>query len=73
MRPPVPIIREGGIEIDGDAITVRARLAGVRHGPAIVGAGDRVCGAFDFFGQRVDLRRHGAQMLIDAVHRRDAD
>src|SRR5450830_1467362 len=27
MRAPVPIIREGGIEIDRDAVAVRARLA----------------------------------------------
>src|SRR5208282_4610367 len=49
MRPPVPIIRERGIEIDRDTVAVRARPAGVGYGPAIVSAGDRVCGAFDFF------------------------
>src|ERR1035438_6195072 len=38
MRAPVPIIREYGIEIDRNAVTVRARLAGVRYRPAIVGA-----------------------------------
>jgi hypothetical protein len=73
MRPPVPIIREGRIEIDGDAVAVRARLAGIRDGSAIVSPGDRVCGALDIFRQRVDLGRHGAQMLIDAVQGRDAD
>src|ERR1035437_6776535 len=70
MRAPVPIIREGGIEIDRDAVAVRARLSSVRYGPAIVAASDRVCGAFDFVGQRVDLCRYGAQMLIDVVQGR---
>jgi hypothetical protein len=73
VRPPIPIIRNRGIEIDGDTVAVRARLAGVGHGAAIVGAGDRVGGAFDVFRQSVDLRRHRAQLRVDAVDRRDAD
>ena len=66
MRLPVPIIREGGVEIDRNAVAVRARLAGVGDGTAIVGAGDRIGGAFEVFGQRIDFRRDGAQ----AVYRR---
>src|ERR1039457_1573016 len=36
MRAPVPIIREGGIEIDRDAEAGRGRRGGCRSGPAIV-------------------------------------
>src|ERR1700738_1163102 len=49
VRVPEPIIRESQIEIDGNIVRVRTWLTGVCYGPAIVGAGDGVCGKFDLF------------------------
>jgi len=73
VRLPEPIIGESQIEVDGNAVRVRARLAGIRYGPAIVGAGDRVCGMFDVVGPRVDFRRHSTQVLVHSIDRRDLD
>src|SRR5580698_6001381 len=47
VRLPEPVIGISGVEIDGDAVAVWARCAGIRHRAAIVGAGDRIGGALD--------------------------